>query len=46
VDVVAVARHNKALKHPNFHKAAAEENFFLRGFNYLIIARKPEGRRA
>ncbi len=42
VDVVAVTRHNKALKQGNFHKAAAEENFFLRGFNYLFIARKPE----
>ncbi len=44
VDVVAVTRHNKALKQGNFHKAAAEENFFLRGFNYLFIARKPERR--
>lgn len=42
VDVIAVVRHNKSLDLPNFHKAAAEGNFFLRGFNYLFIARKPE----
>jgi SAM-dependent methyltransferase len=44
VDIVAVTRHSRALKQGNFHKAAAEENFFLRGFNYLFIARKPERR--
>lgn len=44
VDIVAVVRHNKALKQGNFHKAAAEEGFFLRGFNYLFVARKPERR--
>jgi adenine-specific DNA-methyltransferase len=44
VDIVAVARHNKALKQPNFHKAAAQENFFLRSFNYLFVARKPARR--
>jgi DNA modification methylase len=41
VDVVAVVRHNKSLKMGNFHKAAEEGNFFLRGFNYLFLARKP-----
>jgi adenine-specific DNA-methyltransferase len=41
VDVVAVVRHNKALQQGNFHKAAAEENFFLRGFNYLFVMEKP-----
>jgi SAM-dependent methyltransferase len=41
VDVVAVVRHNKSLDKGNFHKAAAEGNFFLRGFNYLFIGRKP-----
>jgi SAM-dependent methyltransferase len=40
VDVVAVVRHNKSLDMGNFHKAAAEGNFFLRGFNYLFIGRK------
>ena len=41
VDIVAVTRHNKALKQGNFHKAASEQNFFLRGFNYLFIFQKP-----
>ncbi|MBI5509786.1 MAG: class I SAM-dependent methyltransferase [Deltaproteobacteria bacterium] len=36
-DIIAVTRHNKALKLGNHHKAAAEQNFFLRGFNYLFI---------
>jgi DNA modification methylase len=41
VDVVAVVRHNKTLQMGNYRKAAEEGNFFLRGFNYLFIARKP-----
>jgi adenine-specific DNA-methyltransferase len=41
VDIIAVTRHNKALGQGNFHKAAAEQNFFLRGFNYLFILQKP-----
>jgi adenine-specific DNA-methyltransferase len=41
IDVVSVVRHNKSLAMGNFHKAAAEGNFFLRGFNYLFLARKP-----
>lgn len=44
VDIVSVVRHNKSLKMGNFHQAAERDNFFLRGFNYLFIARKP-GRR-
>jgi DNA modification methylase len=43
VDIVAVTRHNKSLKLGNWHRAAAEGNFFLRGFNYLFIFRKPNG---
>lgn len=42
LDVVAVTRHHKTLKMGNYHKAAEEQNFFLRGFNYLFIAQKPE----
>jgi DNA modification methylase len=45
VDIVAVVRHNRKLERGNWHKAAAEGNFFLRGFNYLFIAKK-EGRDA
>jgi DNA modification methylase len=44
VDVVCVTRHNKTLEMGNYRKAAEEGNFFLRGFNYLFIARKPERR--
>jgi DNA modification methylase len=41
VDVVTVVRHNKSLNMGNFHMAAESGNFFLRGFNYLFIGRKP-----
>lgn len=41
VDVIAVVRHNRTLEQGNYHKAAREQNFFLRGFNYLFLARKP-----
>ena len=41
VDIVAVTRHNKTLQMGNYRKAADEGNFFLRGFNYLFIVRKP-----
>lgn len=40
VDIVAAIRHNKTLEMGNYRKAAEEGNFFLRGFNYLFIARK------
>ena len=42
VDVVAVTRHNKTLEMGNYRKAADEGGFFLRGFNYLLLVRKPE----
>ena len=40
VDIVAVTRHNKTLNMGNYRKAADEGNFFLRGFNYMLIFRK------
>jgi len=40
VDIVCVARHNQKLSRGNWHKAAEEGNFFLRGFNYLFIMKK------
>ncbi|HPF12982.1 MAG: DNA methylase [Planctomycetes bacterium] len=40
VDHIAVVRGNRTLEKPNFHKAAAEGNFFLRGFNHLMIFKK------
>ena len=41
IDIVCVARHNTKLRRGNWHKAAEEENFFLRGFNYLLLFRAP-----
>lgn len=40
VDIVSVVRHNKSLKRDNWHEAAADGNFYLRGFNYLFIMQK------
>ncbi|HPO46493.1 MAG TPA: DNA methyltransferase [Spirochaetota bacterium] len=40
VDIISVTRHNRTLKMGNYHKAAEEGNFFLRGFNYLFIMKK------
>lgn len=40
-DIISVVRHNAKLGKGNWHKAAEEQNFFLRGFNYLFIMRKP-----
>jgi len=42
IDAVAVVRHNKDLEKGNYHLAAERDNFFLRGFNHLFLARKPE----
>jgi adenine-specific DNA-methyltransferase len=42
IDTIAVVRHNRTLELGNYRKAAEEQNFFLRGFNYLFIAKKPE----
>lgn len=41
VEHVAVVRGNKDLKKGNYHKAAEETNFFLRGFNHLLVFKKP-----
>jgi DNA modification methylase len=41
IDTIAVVRHNRTLELGNHRKAAEEQNFFLRGFNYLFLARKP-----
>lgn len=40
VDIVAVVRRNHKLQRGNWHSAAVEGNFFLRGFNYLFIMKK------
>ncbi len=43
VDIIAVVRHNQKLSRGNWNKAAEEGNFFLRGFNYLLIMKKESG---
>ncbi|HMB00810.1 MAG TPA: DNA methylase, partial [Spirochaetota bacterium] len=45
IDIIAVTRHNNDLQKNNFRKAAVENNFFLRGFNYLFIFKKPRNRK-
>lgn len=41
VDHIAVVRGNKDLERGNYHKAAEETGFYLRGFNHLLIFWKP-----
>jgi hypothetical protein len=41
IDIIAVVRHNQKLERGNWHKAAEDGNFFLRGFNYLFIMQRP-----
>lgn len=40
IDIVTVVRHNKSLQMGNYRKAADEQGFYLRGFNYLLLLRK------
>ncbi|MDR1613473.1 MAG: DNA methylase [Planctomycetota bacterium] len=42
LDIVAVVRRNRTLAMGNYRRAADEGGFFLRGFNYLFIMKKPE----
>lgn len=42
VDIICVVRKNQKLQRGNWRKAAVEENFFLRGFNYLFIMKKED----
>ncbi len=37
VDIIAISRNNADLNKGNWHKSAVENNYFLRGFNYLFI---------
>lgn len=41
VDHICVVRGNTKLEEPSYHEAAQEGNFFLRGFNHLLIFRRP-----
>jgi DNA modification methylase len=43
IDHIAVVRGNRTLEKPTYHAAAAEGNFFLRGFNHLLIFKKERG---
>ena len=43
IDHIAVVRGNRKLEAPRFHRAAAEGNFFLRGFNHLLVFKKERG---
>jgi DNA modification methylase len=40
VDIVCVVRQNQKLDKGNWRKTAVEENFFLRGFNYLLVFKR------
>ncbi|MFT4543117.1 MAG: adenine-specific DNA-methyltransferase [Planctomycetota bacterium] len=42
IDHITVTRGNRKLENPRFHKVAAEGNFFLRGFNHLMIFKKED----
>ncbi len=42
IDVVSVVRRNQTSNTGLWHKRAREFNFYLRGFKYLFIMRKPE----
>jgi DNA modification methylase len=42
IDIIAVVRHNQKLERGHWRQAAEKGNFFLRGFNYLFILRKPD----
>ena len=46
IDHVAVVRGNRKLEKPGWHKAAEEGNYFLRGFNHLLIFKKERAPRA
>ncbi len=42
VDIIAVVRHNRKLIRNHWQTEAVKGNFFLRGFNYLLIFKKLE----
>ncbi len=44
VDIITVVRQNAKLSRGNWHKAAEEGNYFLRGFNYLFVMKKQTGK--
>ena len=44
IDIISVVRHNKDMNKGNYHLAAIDNNFYLRGFNYLFIMYKKGNR--
>jgi len=44
IDVVCVVRRGQSSNTPIWHYRAQKFNFFLRGFKYLIIVKKPNGK--
>ncbi len=40
IDIICVVRHNTKLERSDYARSAIDGNFFLRGFNYLLIAKK------
>lgn len=41
LDIISVVRHNKSLKRSHWNSEAVRGNYFLRGFNYLFLFKKP-----
>jgi adenine-specific DNA-methyltransferase len=41
MDIIAVVRHNRKLQKHNWHAEAIKGNYYLRGFNYLFVMKKP-----
>jgi adenine-specific DNA-methyltransferase len=44
VDAICVVRNNRTLLRNHFHFAAAEHNYYLRGFGHLLVFYKPSAR--
>jgi len=45
IDIICVARRNQSSNTRIWHYRAQKFNFFLRGFKYLILVRKPDGKK-
>jgi len=45
IDLICVVRRNQSSNTGIWHYRAKKFNFFLRGFKYLILARKPNGKK-
>jgi hypothetical protein len=44
IDIICVARRGQSSNTPLWHYRARKFNFFLRGFKYLLLMRKPDNR--